>query len=407
MHNEPSYFLLPNGLRVVCRQAPIPVEYFGVTVNSGSRDELPDRHGLAHFVEHTIFKGTQRRRSYHVINRMESVGGELNAFTTKEETTIYSVAPRGNLVRAAELIADLVGNSVFPRQEIERERDVVRDEIDSYLDSPSEAVYDDFEDLIFAGSQLGHNILGTREALDGFTPEVCRDYITSNFTASRMVAFYVGPVTPERVRSVIERHFGGLPSVVRPLDRVVPEAVAPFSVEKRIDSHQAHTVIGARVGGLYSDDRFTLGVITNILGGPGMNSRLNVALRERRGLVYVVDASVSLMSDCGLFTVYYGCDPSDNRRCRDLVMKELARIGREPMTERALTAAKNQYLGQLIVASDNHEQTALSWARTTMFLDRIPTPAEVRERIEAITPADVVRVAQAIAPDGVSSLTLI
>lgn len=407
MNKEPTYITLDNGLRIVCITAATPVEYFGVTVNSGSRDEQPGFHGLAHFVEHTIFKGTSHRKSYHIINRMESVGGELNAFTTKEETTIYSIAPKGNLARAAELVSDLVRNSVFPEKEIERERDVVRDEIDCYLDSPADAVYDDFEDLIFAGSQLGHNILGNREDLDRFSPPVCREYLRGNFTASRMVVFYFGPASAERVRNAVERNFSAILTEVNPLARKAPVPVAPFRKEKQIDSHQAHTVIGAQIPGMFEVDRFTLGLATNILGGPGMNSRLNVALRERRGLVYVVDASTSLLSDCGLFTIYYGCDPADNGRCRDLVERELKRLSTEALTPRALAAAKSQYLGQLTVASGNHDQSALSAACTTLFMNRIPTVEEETARINAITPESLLETAAMLSPERMSVLTLV
>ncbi|MGN1285568.1 MAG: M16 family metallopeptidase, partial [Bradyrhizobium sp.] len=222
--------------------------YVGVAVRVGARDEAPDDFGLAHFVEHTIFKGTLRRRAWHIINRMEAVGGELNAYTTKEETVIYSAFPGNNPRRAAELIADLVANSQFPAAELEKEREVVADEIDSYLDTPSEAVYDDFEDLMFAGSSLGHNILGTSQALESFDSDRCRRYLRRWYVPQNMVVFYAGSMSADRVFGVLEQAFAAVegPKPQRPA-QTVPD-YHPFEVHKAIDSHQAHTIMGARVG---------------------------------------------------------------------------------------------------------------------------------------------------------------
>lgn len=403
---HPEYFTLSNGLRLVCEKIPSRVDCFGVAINAGSRDESPEHYGLAHFVEHTIFKGTSKRRAAHIRNRMEAVGGELNAFTTKEETNVYAIFPHGNVSRAIELIADLVCNSVFPPHELERERIVVKEEIDSYLDSPADAVFDDFENLFFKGSQLGHNILGDAENLDRFTQEVCRRYITTSYTPSRMTAFYRGSMSPARVRDIAERCFAALPAGGEKPERTTPPIIAPFTETKNIASHQAHTVIGARVPSLFSPERYALGLMTNILGGPGMNSRLNIALRENRGLVYTVDATLSLLSDCGMFAVYYGCDPDDNTRCMELVEKELHRIATEPLTVRALDAAKKQYLGQLIVSSDNNEQMALNNGRSTLFYGSVPPPDHVKSAILSLTPADILHAASYVLPSLTSRLTL-
>ncbi len=404
MHIE--YFTLSNGLRLVCEKLPTRVDCFGVAINAGSRDEASQQYGLAHFVEHTIFKGTQRRRAAHIRNRMEAVGGELNAYTTKEETNVYAIFPHGNVARAVELIADLVCNSVFPPHELERESVVVKEEIDSYQDSPADAVFDDFEDLFFAGSQLGHNILGEAKNLNSFTQDVCRNYITTHYTTGRMVAFYRGSMSPQRVKEMVERHFAPLPADVTLTPRVAPASVAPFCQVKNIDSHQAHTVIAARVPSLFSDERHALGLLTNILGGPGMNSRLNTSLREHRGLVYAVDASLSLMSDCGMFAVYFGCDPSDNNRCIDLVHQELQRIATEPLTTRALDAAKKQYLGQLIVSSDNNEQMALNNGRTTLFFGEVMPAQQLKQTILSLTPEQLLAAAAHLTPTLTSALTL-
>lgn len=406
MKNNTEIFTLPSGLRLLCIRADSAVEYFGVAVNSGSRDELgPTQYGLAHFVEHTLFKGTHRKRASAIINRMERVGGDLNAFTSKEETNIYSVFPKGNLRRAVELIFDLVGNSVFPTAEIDKEREVVRDEIDSYLDSPAEAVYDDFEDLFFAGSQLGHNILGTDAALDGFTSEVCRNYLTSNFIAPRMVAYYQGMRPAKEVLGIVSQ-LADVATTGRALDRIAPVAVPRFDIRREIDTHQSHTVIGASLPGISSPMTDVIALVTNILGGPGMNSRLNVALRERRGLVYTVEASTTIFSDSGLFNIYFGCDPADRNRCLNLVFKELQKFADNPLSASKLEAAKRQFIGQLIVASENSEQMVLNAARGMLLLGRTRSLEQVADAIERLTADDIAEVASMMVPEKCSVLSL-
>ncbi|MCM1518584.1 MAG: insulinase family protein [Pseudoflavonifractor sp.] len=400
-----SYHILPNGLRIVHRPCAGAVEYCGLTVDAGSRDEAADRHGLAHFVEHTIFKGTDKRKSWHIINRMEAVGGELNAFTTKEETTLYSVFPAGNLDRAVELQADLVSRSRFPQAEIDREREVVADEINSYLDTPSEAVFDDFDDLIYAGSALGHNILGTVEAIDRLTPEVCREYLSALYVPYNMVFFYMGPASPDTVTRIAERRLGQLDHPMPPRTRTTPPVLPPFHQRRAIDSHQAHTVVGTRIPGIHDDKRHVTALLTNIVGGPGMNSLLNVALRERRGLVYTVDASTTLYSDCGTFTIYFGCDPADTDRCLRIIKGEIDRLADKGLSPRALAAAKKQYLGQLTVGADNREQLALSTARATLYNGRAMTPGEIAGRIAAVTTDDIREAAAMVAMDRCSTLT--
>lgn len=399
-----STHTLPSGLMAIHLAVPgCAVGYCGVAVRVGSRDESPSQHGLAHFVEHTIFKGTARRRSWHIINRMESVGGELNAYTTKEETVVYSAFPKGNLPRAAELIADLITSSRFPERELEKEREVVADEIDSYLDSPADAVFDDFEDNIFANSSLGHNILGTREALAGFSSETCCDYLARWYVPTNMVAFYAGSQSADYVFRTFERAFARVSGPSPYAVRVAPSDVPQFDVIKPVDSHQCHTIVGARIGSMSSHDRYCYALFTNILGGPGMNSLLNVALRERRGLVYSVDASCGIFSDCGALAIYYGCDPSDNSRCRRLVADTISAVAEGSITHRRLEAAKKQYLGQCVVASENVENRILSFARQQLFMGKVTTHDEFTEAINAVTPADIARVAASLS---LSSITL-
>ncbi len=388
---------LPSGLRLVHLYIPgSAVGYCGADVLVGSRDEDAATHGLAHFVEHTIFKGTSRRSSWHIINRMEAIGGELNAYTTKEETVVYTAFPRGNLARAAELIADLITSSTFPAAQLDKEREVVADEIDSYLDSPADAVFDDFEDLAFRGTSLGHNILGTREALDTFSPELCREYLHRWYVPSNMVIFSAGPTTPERTFRTLERafesKFGAWEAPERPASTFEIQD-ATFSESRALDTHQAHTVLGTHIPGYCSDMRYPIALYSNIIGGPGMNSLLNVALRERRGLVYTVEASTGLYSDCGLLTVYYGCDPDDNARCDRLVRSTLAELAEHPISVRRLDAAKKQYIGQMILARQNLENRILSIARQALLLGRVIAADESLDAIRSVSPATIASLA--------------
>lgn len=301
------YSTLSNGMRLVARATSLPVEHCGVIINAGSRDEGPELHGLAHFVEHTIFKGTGSHKAAYVRDRMELVGGELNAYTTKEETAIYSTFPAGHLNRALALIAEMVTDANFPDTELSKEKLVVGEEIDTYLDTPSDAIFDDFEEIVYEGSPLAHNILGTRESLARFTSADCRRWLEERFTPGRMVFFYSGLTDPDKVFNLADKYFRGLTRPDTALDRAVPPVNAPFErINDSRESFQAHTIIGTRIPGLLDPGRLDVALLANILGGPGMNSLLNVALRERYGLVYSIDASTSLMSDNGLLTIYFG-----------------------------------------------------------------------------------------------------
>ncbi len=406
---EISYHTLPNSLRIAHLYAPHScAEYCGIICRVGSRDELPHEHGLAHFVEHTIFKGTKHRRSMHIINRMESVGGELNAYTTKEETVIYSAFPANNLNRATELIADLIENSIFPESELLKEREVVADEINSYLDNPSEAVFDDFDDLLFANSSLGHNILGTEKHLTTFSPEICRQYLSRYYVPGNMVFFYAGPTKMQNVCKIVERHFGNM--VDKPITRNFVQdevTVNPiFNSTHDVDSHQAHTIVGARIPGLFSSQRYEIAMLTNILGGPGMNSILNLALREKRGLVYSVDASTANYSDAGAFTIYYGCDTADVKLCHNIINREIQKLIDTPFSAKKLEQYARQYIGQLTLTNENREQLALSLGRSVLYFGKANMPSETAKRILSVTPQQMLDVAQFIAPQLCSTLTL-
>lgn len=400
-----TYMTLPNGLRIVHCPSRSQAEYCGLAVKAGSRNETPDTYGIAHFVEHTIFKGTDKRRSWHIINRMEAVGGELNAYTSEEVTMVYAAFPKGNLSRAIELIADLVSRSRFPEREIDKEREVVMDEISSYLDTPADAIFDEFNDLIFAGSPLGHNILGNTSTIASFTPATCRGFLDTYYTPGNMVLFYLGPTSASRLYAAAERYFGPLHHPTATAATEAPAVNKAFDITRNINTHQSHTVIGARIPGMHEDHKRVFGLLTNMLGGPCMNSLFNVELRERHGYVYSVDAYTSLFTDCGLFTVYFGCDDEHVMPCRRLIFDIIDRLAADPVSKRTLDAAKKQYLGQSIVAGENREQYALSIGRNALFNNRIVPAKEARERINSITAEELQEAARMLTRERCSILT--
>ncbi|MCM1152229.1 MAG: insulinase family protein [Muribaculum sp.] len=399
-------FTLSNGLRAVCHTSAGRVSYIGVAVNAGSRDESQARQGLAHFVEHTIFKGTDRRRSWHISNRMESVGGELNAYTSKEETLIYTNAPAGYAERSIELLADIISSSRFPESELAREREVVIEEIHSYLDSPSDSVYDEFEELIYKGSGLAHNILGTPGSVRNLTPADCRNFLDAFYTPGNMVVYLSDPTDPRRLLRLLEKHFGPLHFPTRDMCRIPPALNAPFDEERVRDGHQAHTIVGARTFGRNDPRRFALFLLNNYVGGPCMNSRLNQELRERRGLVYAVDSSVSLMSDAGLMMIYFGCDPAQTGRCRKIIADTLDSLTQKRLSDRTFARIKEQYCGQLLVSTDNRESMAMSMGKSILYHNAVHNPALMAEHVMSVTPEEFRAVAELVAPSNCSRLTL-
>ena len=399
------YHTLPNGLPLVHIVTATQAAWCGLAINAGSRDEREGQYGLAHFVEHTIFKGTKHRRAWHILNRMERVGGELNAYTTKEGTMLYSVFPQQHLARAIDLLADLVQWSIFPDDELDRERDVVLEEAASYRDTPSDAVYDDFEDLLMAGSELGHNILGRKEDLERLTSEDCMRYLKTLYVPSNMAFFSVGPERPERVFRSAERAFGAMSHELVPRHRRQPEPVAPFRQTIQIGTHQAHTIVGTRVPDRNHPLRYALMLLNNILGGPGMNSLLNVELRERRGYVYTVESTLTLLSDCGWIEIYLGCDPDDVRSSLRVIERITNRLSQDLMPDRRLDAYKKQYCGQLVVAADSTEFLAMSAGRGLLYRGEVATVEQTIERIMMVTPEDIAQVASFLKGDALSSLT--
>ncbi len=398
---------LSNGLRVVAVKAEGNVSYIGAMVNAGSRDESADREGLAHFVEHTIFKGTRHRRSCHIASRMETIGGELNAYTTKEETMIYTNAPAGYAARSFELISDLVKNASFPANEIEKEKEVIVEEIHSYRDSPSDSVYDEFEELIYAGSGLAHNILGTPESVRGLSSADGRGFIDANYTPRNMVIYCADPGDPERNIRLVEKYFGDMTFDSEPLLREAAPAVEVFNETRVRSSHQANCITGCRLFGRGDSRRHALFLLNNYLGGPCMNSRLNMEMRDRRGLVYTVESNVALMSDTGVLLVYYGCDKDAVARCRAIISGELDRLAQSPLSPRAFARVRDQYCGQLIMSGEHRESRAMALAKSLMYYGEIHDIDYTAERIRSLTPEAMQEAAQLIIAGGLSTLSLV
>ena len=377
---------LPNGIRIIHEQNPINVAYCGYAIDAGTRDEQANEQGMAHFVEHLIFKGTRKRHAWHILNRMENVGGDLNAYTNKEETVIYSAFLKEDFLRAAELLTDIVFNSTFPQNEIEKEVEVIIDEIQSYEDSPAELIFDDFEELIFPDHPLGRNILGKPEQLRNFRSEDALRFVNRYYKPDNLIFFVQGNLDFNRIVRSMEKVTAGIPfSTTENYTRQAPGPYHPRQVVLHKDTHQAHVMIGGRGYNAYDERRTGLYLLNNILGGPGMNSRLNVALREKRGLVYSVESNLTAYTDTGTFCIYFGCDLKDTDRCIELVQKELRNLREQPLTTSRLNAAKKQIIGQIGVASDNFESNALDMAKSFLHYKQYEAKEKLFQRIESLT----------------------
>ena len=387
-------FILPNGLRIIHTPSMTNVTYCGFAVDAGTRDELPDEQGMAHFVEHLIFKGTRKRRAWHILNRMENVGGDLNAYTNKEETVIYSAFLKEHFARAVELLTDIVFHSTFPEQEIAKEVEVIIDEIQSYEDSPAELIFDDFEELIFPDHPLGRNILGTPEQLRRFGSQDALRFTGRYYRPSNMVFFVQSDIDFKRIVRTVEKAMAEIPfSAVEGYQRQAPLPYQPQQLTLHKDTHQAHIMIGGRGYNAYDERRTGLYLLNNILGGPGMNSRLNISLREKRGLVYTVESNLTAYTDTGTFCIYFGCDQEDADYCAELVHKELKKLRDHTLTSSQLHAAKKQIIGQIGVASDNFENNALDMAKCFLHYKRYEEKEEVFQRIESLTATELLEIA--------------
>ena len=386
-------YTLPNGLRIIHEPTLSKVAYCGFAIDAGTRDEAANEQGMAHFVEHLIFKGTVKRKAWHILNRMENVGGDLNAYTNKEETVVYSAFLTEHLERALELLGDIVFHSTFPQHEIDKETEVIIDEIQSYEDNPSELIFDDFEDMIFRNHPLGRNILGKPELLRSFRTEDVLSFTRRFYQPGNMVFFVQGQYDFKKIIRLAEKYMSDIPAVEIENRRTPPPLYIPEHLTVTKDTHQAHVMIGSRGYNAYDDKRTALYLLNNILGGPGMNSKLNVSLRERRGLVYNVESNLTSYTDTGAFCIYFGTDIEDMDTCLKLTYKELKRMRDVKMTSSQLAAAKKQLIGQIGVASDNFENNALGMAKTFLHYHKYESSELVFKRIEALTAETLLEVA--------------
>lgn len=358
---------LSNGLRVIHQSSDSNVVYCGYELNVGTRNEKPGYEGMAHFCEHVSFKGTKRRKSWHISNALESVGGDLNAYTNKEDTVYYAAVLKEHTARAIDLLTDIVFYSTYPQAEIDKEVEVICDEIESYNDSPAELIYDEFENILFANHALGHNILGTAERVRSFKTADAQRFTQRYYRPENSIFFLYGDVDFKRVVRLLERatsDFAPSKPIIEPaLNQPLPPNMPDF-IEKNHGTHQAHVMVGTRGYDIHDKRRMSLYLLNNLLGGPGMNARLNLSLRERHGLVYTVESSMVSYCDTGVWAIYFGCDPKDVGRCLKLVHKELDRVIQKPLSDTQLRAVKKQIKGQIGVACDNRESFALDFGKS-------------------------------------------
>jgi predicted Zn-dependent peptidase len=396
---------LSNGLRMIHLPSDSPVSYCGFAINAGTRDEQQDEFGLAHFVEHMLFKGTNKRKARHILDRMENVGGELNAYTTKEDTFVYSIFMEEHYERAFELLADLVFYSQFPGQEIEKEVDVILDEINSYKDSPSELIFDEFENLLFNRHALGHNILGDEESLTRFTSGSGMSFVKRYYAPSNMVFFSMGRTKLSKIIRLADKLVGDIHLPVSVNERKAPLLMLPQHKRIKKDTYQAHVLTGSRSYSMYDNKRIPLFLLNNLLGGPGMNSRLNLILREKHGLVYNVESSTTTYVDTGFTAIYFGTDPKNTEKVIRLIHKELKKIGEERLSFTQLATAKKQLVGQLGISSDHKESLFLGLGKSFLHYDHYDTLPEIFEKIEKVSASDILEAANEVfSPDKLSAL---
>ena len=410
-------YTLDNGLRIIHLPSDSQVVYCGYQINAGTRDELPGEEGLAHFCEHVTFKGTERRKAWHILNCLESVGGDLNAYTNKEGTVYYAAILKDHIARAVDLLSDIVFHSTYPQQEIDKEVEVICDEIESYNDSPAELIYDEFENILFKGHPLGHNILGTAEQVRQFTTEDALRFTRKLYRPDNAIFFAYGDIDFKKLVKLLktlnfehgtlnfmngktsetptaEMEAGDANHKVQSSKFKVQSKVAGQTIVMQKHTHQAHVMIGAQAYDVHDDRRMPLYLLNNILGGPGMNAKLNLALREHNGLVYTVESTMVAYGDTGTWSIYFGCDEHDVKRCLRLVRKELDKLMEKPLSEAQLRAAKKQIKGQIGVACDNRENFALDFGKSFLHYGWEKNVDRLYEQVDAITAQQMQQVAR-------------
>lgn len=393
IENSAEISQLSNGLKIVHLPCSQSVSYAGFFVNAGTRDELPHQWGMAHFAEHMLFKGTAKRGSTQIISRMDRVGGELNAYTQKENTVVYSVFTSEHVARAVDLLCDVTFRSVFPSEELQKEVEVVVDEIHSYDDSPSELIYDEFENILFDSHPLGHFVLGSESHLRTFTSDDVKAFVRHHYTPDQMIFFFMGDTPISRVVRLVEKGMDGINFHPRELIREKPCLREALNVVQTKDTAQSHTIVGGYGYSISHPNRLALQLLCNILGGSAMNSRLNLSLRERRGYVYHVEASHTSYSDTGLFTIYFGGDQHKQARCVNLVHKELKKLREKKLSDTLLRAYKKQYFGQICISRHHQESVALALARGVFYFGKWFSLSEIAQAIDALSPSLLLDVA--------------
>ena len=413
-------YTLDNGLRIIHLPSDSKVVYCGYQINAGTRNEEPGEEGLAHFCEHVTFKGTERRKAWHILNCLESVGGDLNAYTNKEGTVYYSAILKEHIARAVDLLTDIVFHSVYPQTEIDKEVEVICDEIESYNDSPAELIYDEFENIIFKGSPLGHNILGTAEQVRSFKTEDALRFTRKLYRPDNAIFFAYGDIDFKKLVRLLKKSFLSEERRVKSEETTFgdrresqfnsPEAQAQFNIQHSTfntqhsfagqtivmqkNTHQAHVMIGTRAYDVNDSRRMPLYLLNNMLGGPGMNAKLNLALREHNGLVYTVESTMAAYGDTGIWSIYFGCDEHDVKRCLRLVRKELDKFMQKPLSEAQLKAAKKQIKGQIGVACDNRENFALDFGKSFLHYGWEKNVDRLYEQVDEITAEQIQAVAK-------------
>ncbi len=389
-------YRLANGIRVIHQQTDSPVAHLGILINTGSRDETEKEHGLAHFIEHSVFKGTKKRKAFHVLSRIEDVGGELNAYTTKEETTLFSTFLAEYYERAAELLSDILFNSVYPEKELNREKEVINEEINSYKDSPSELIFDEFEELVFDGHPIARNILGTSKNISKFNRETILKFIDNNYHTDQMVVSSVGKIRFDELLRIVQEYFGSVEAKYRINDRQKFENYIPAQKSLTKDTFQTHCVLGNIAYDTKHDKRIIMVLLNNLLGGQAMNSRLNLALRERKGLAYNIESNYTAYSDTGLFNVYFGTDRENFEKAYNLVLKEFKLIRDNKLGAVQLSKAKKQLIGQIAISTESHDDLMLTIGKSFLLYDTVDPLRMVFQKIDSITAGELLDVANEI-----------
>lgn len=389
-------FVLKNGIRIVHQEVSSPVSHFGVLINTGSRDEEETEQGIAHFIEHVVFKGTKTRKAFHILNRIEDVGGELNAYTTKEETAVYATFLSEYYQRSVELISDILFNSVFPAKELEREKEVIYEEINSYKDSPSELIFDEFEEILFDGHPIARNILGLPEQIKTFSKDSILKFMDENYHTDQMVLSSIGNIPMSKIIRLAEKYFGHVPEKIRTKKRLDEYNYRPETRTIQKDTFQAHCIVGNIAPNIYSPQRMAMVLLNNILGGQSMNSRLNMALRERNGMAYNVESSYTGYSDTGEFSIYFGTDKENLEQAQALVYKELRKIQDSPLGIVQLSRAKKQLIGQLAISTESREDLMLSLGKSMLFFNQVDPLEAIFKKIESIEAKEIMEVANQV-----------